>query len=82
MGRKTAVMHKAGHCTAEKEIVYYHKSKRVGNSMVFQKIMPKNFTTHSFDEAMEQKKDDYKHARNDNINRGRDGVNIGGNFHK
>jgi len=45
-------------------------------------MMPEFFTTHSFDESKKQRLADYQHVRNDNHNRGRDGINIGGNHIK
>jgi hypothetical protein len=73
-------MHKVGKkCSLEKEVVYYHKSKRVGNAFVFQKLVPEHFTTHSFDEAKKEKNDEAKIAKYDRYNRLGEGVNIGGN---
>ena len=61
----------------DKQMVFYHRAKRIGNQFVQQRSLPEHYTTTSFDDAKKEKKADFHNIRNDH--RILDGVNIGGN---
>jgi hypothetical protein len=76
MARKTGFKN-GGKKNQEKQMVFYHRAKRIGNQFVTQRSIAEHYTTSSYDDAKMEKKADFHNIRNDH--RVQDGVNIGGN---